>query len=464
MGFLKNAITAAVVKKAEDILGDKIGKELPYKNNTQKVTTQEQEKTQKAIVQEQENKKQKKKKRLFHSRASLAGAASIYFFFTQFLSVIVLLVCHGEELTAGEFFGSCAMAAIIAWSLLLVLMLVYALYRVDMLMFACGLLFVMILAFVTAPLGAEGGYSVYRYFFLALWMTPLVKAMFCLLGVATFGIAIALFIYFENREEKRRAEKQSQMPAIDEKAEAERNALRVAIRDNAIVVRFLKKRWDFTTNADVLFGYHEEKKQFVFVSERTSYILDADKIVYLDFEDIKSSSDEEINFSQYKRMIKLYYLGSGKKEKVLPLAHCDISEEEINKIKQYANKTVSVNDEVVFRRKIRHAAAELKSAAYPRRPFVNDVWFDELKETMEKYTNSKNKLDGYSLFREQVIAMENFATDKILLSIIQDMSMDPPNKGSAQNEARRLCYGEFRAKMVNGIMSSFKDIFPNNKQ
>lgn len=463
MGFLKNAITAAVAKKAEDILVDKFGKELPYKNKIQKVITQEQEeKIQKAITQEQENKK--KKKRLFQSRTSLAGAASIYFFFTQFLIVIILLVCHGEDLTAGGFFGSCAMAAIITWSLLLVLMLVYALYREDMLMFAYVLLFAMILVFITAPLGAEGGYSVYRYFFLGLWMTPLVKAMFCLLGIATLGTAIALYIYLEDKEGKRKAEKQPQIPAVDEKAEAERNALRTAIQDNAVVVRFLKRRWDFTTNADVLFGYHEENKQLVFVGERNSYVLNNDKIVYLDFEDVERSFNEEINNSQYKRLIKLYYLGSGRKEYVLPLAQCDILEEEITKIKQYANKTFAGNDEVVFRRRIRHVAAGCKSAAYPRRPFDNDEWFDELKETMEKYTNSKNKSDGYSLFREQVIAMENFATDKMLLSIIQDMSMDPPNKGSAQNEARRLCYGEFRAKMVNGIMSSFKDIFPNNKQ
>ena len=76
---------------------------------------------------------------------------------------------------------------------------------------------------------------------------------------------------------------------------------------------------------------------------------------------------------------------------------------------------------------------------------------------MEKIKN--NNTDGYSLFRDRVIDTEEYMDDKVLLSIICDMSIDPPDKASAKKEARRLCLHDFGTSLGNSIKMSIKDFF-----
>ena len=80
---------------------------------------------------------------------------------------------------------------------------------------------------------------------------------------------------------------------------------------------------------------------------------------------------------------------------------------------------------------------------------------------MEKIKN--NKTDGYSLFREQIIATEDYMDNKVLFSIICDLSIDPPDKASAKKEARRLCLHDFSATLGNNIKSSVKNFFSDSE-
>lgn len=79
---------------------------------------------------------------------------------------------------------------------------------------------------------------------------------------------------------------------------------------------------------------------------------------------------------------------------------------------------------------------------------------------MEKIKN--NNTDGYSLFRDGVIAAEDYMDDGVLFSIVSDLSVDPPDKASAKKEARRLCLYDFGATLGNNIKSSVKSFFSDS--
>lgn len=439
MGLFKQIITHVVVKKANESLMERVAEALPC-----------------------EDKSKARKAPLFKSRRDLAEAAAIYFFSMQIFYIIILMMCQLDNMSWGAFYRACAMASLVAWSVLFVGMLAYGLYRIDLLPLLFMLvLLVLVVALLVIPLGFEYGYGIYKDFFLGTWLNPAVTLVLFLLGIITIAVTLAIVIYYENGGAKKKTQKQAPPPVSNEEAENNRKSLKSAIKGNAINVRFLRRKWNFTTSAVVLFGYDEQNKQFVFVSDQNSYTLSCKKVVYLDFEDVESDPNAAINTSEYQRLIKLYYLGSSKKEHILSLAQVHISDEAINRIKYYANNNSSGSSEIVFRRKIRHLASALEKEFYPCRPFANDEWFDLLKECMEKIKNSNT--DGYSLFREQVIAAEDYMDDEVLSSIICDLSIDPPDRASAKKEARRLCLHDFGATLNNNIKSSVKGFFSNNK-
>ena len=80
---------------------------------------------------------------------------------------------------------------------------------------------------------------------------------------------------------------------------------------------------------------------------------------------------------------------------------------------------------------------------------------------MEKIKN--NHTDGYTLFKDRVIAAEDYLDDEVLISIINDLSIDPPDKASAKKEARRLCLHDFGASLGNSIKSSIKNFFSDSE-
>ncbi len=439
MGLLKHILTHIIVQKAEETLVGKIAEELPN-----------------------EDRKQVRKAPLFKSRHDLAEAAAAYFFSVHSTYIVFSLLLQIDYISWDLFYRTCAMSSLVAWSVLFIGILIYGLYRADLL----PLLFmfvpaVLVFVFAVIPLGFEYGYGIYKDFFLGVWMYPNVKLIFFLLGIITTVVTLAFVIHYENGGTKKKPKKQNPPPISDEEAENNRNLLRTAIQNNAVNIRFLKRKWNFTADTDILFGYDEQNKQFVFLSDKNSYILSSKKIVYFDFEDAPNNNDTAINTNKYQRIIKLYYLGSNQKEYVLTLVQTYASDEGINRIKYFANSNPADNSEVVFRRKIRHLASTLEREFYPCRPFANDEWFELLKESMEKIKNTNT--DGYSLFRDKVIAVENYMDDEVLFSIICDLSVDPPDKASAKKEAKRLCLSDFGATLGNNIKSSVSNIFSNGK-
>ncbi len=359
-----------------------------------------------------------------------------------------------DDIPWGAFYQIYAMSTLIAWAVLLVGMLAYGLYRVDLLPLFF-MLSPLLLILASVPLMLEYDYSVYKDFFLGVWMNPVINLIFFLLGIISIAVPLAALIYYEDGSSKKGKSKTTITQINDEEAENNRKLLGSKIQAHAITVRFLKRKWNFTQGKDVLFGYDEDNKQFVFVNEQNSYTLSSSKIIYLDFEDVSNDFGKIINTKEYQRLVKLYYLSSGKKEGILHLAQISASGEEIKQIKHYANSNPPSNPEVIFRRKIRHRASALTQDNYPCRPFINDEWFEMLKECMEKFKN--NKTDGYSLFRDKIIAADNYMNDEMLFSIICDLSMDPPDKTSAKKEARQLCLQDFGDNIKLSVKQFFHD-------
>lgn len=438
MGLIKQVITHIILQKAEDAL---VGE---------------------TAVSPREDRKQARKAPLFKSRYELAEATAAYFFSVHSTYIMFSLLFQIDYISWDLFYRTCAMASLVAWSVFLVGILIYGLYRADLLpllfMFVPG---VLVFIFAVIPLGFEYGYGIYKDFFLGVWMHSNVKLIFFLLAIITTVVTLAFVIHYENGGTQKKPKKRNPPPISDEEVENNRNMLRMAIQNNAINIRFLKRKWNFTTVSDVLFGYDEQNKQLVFVNNQNSHVLSCKKVVYLDFEDILGNPDASVNTSEYQRIIKLHYLESSKKESVLTLVQIYSIDEGINRIKYYANNNPAGNSEIVFRRKIRHLASTLERDFYPCRPFANDGWFDLLKESMEKIKN--NNTDGYSLFRDKVIAAEDYMDDETLFSIICDLSVDPPDKASAKKEAKRLCLNDFGATLRNDIKSSVRNIFSNGK-
>lgn len=437
MGILKQIITQVVVKKIEETVVEKAEERLSAK----------------------EERKKAQIKTAFQSREDLAGYASLYFFSSQFIYMLILLVCQIEPMSWTVFCRYYAMAALVSCALFLVGLIALGLHMIDLLpvLTFIPLAAVCFLAFLIA----ECGFGLLVRFFLGLWMNTTTQIVFFLLGVATVSVSFYLLCRFESAGARKKT-KNHPFPIIeDEEAEENRSLLRAAIQESAITVRLLKGQWGFSKNTDVLFGCDTTNKRLVFVSNRSDNIIDYAKVVYFDFEDVAKESDSAVNTREYHRLIKLYYLGASKKEHVVSMAQVYNNDENINRIKHNINTCPAGNSEVVFKRKMRHLAATLDRDFYPCRPFVSDDWFEQLKECMEKIKN--NKTDGYSLFKNKVIAAEDYMDDETLFSIICDFSLDPPDKSSAKKEARRLCLHNFGATLGNNIKSSVKNIFSNDE-
>lgn len=431
MGFLKLLVTQIAIKKAEDVICGKVEKDLPVES-------------------------QKKKPPVFKSGHERAGFASFYFFTSQACYTIFPILClmfQEKDLSLAVFFRLYAMAALVSFALLLIGLVIYGLYRVNLLpvtlmIFPLPLFFIMYVGF-------EYGWGIFRDIFFGTWMNLTTMLILILLGISAVVCSISILCYYESGGSKKKTVKQAKTSIRDEEAERTRNLLRAAIRSNSVKVCFLHKKWNFAKSEEILFGYDEVRKQFVFINDKNSHVLSSQKVVYLDFESELSASDTGISTNEYQ--IKLFYVDSGNKESVLSMALSYEPDGAINRIKYYANNNPAGNSEVVFRRKIRHLAATLDREFYPCRPFACDEWFEQLKECMGKIKN--NKTDGYSLFRDRVIDAEDYMDDEILVSIISDMSIDPPDKTSAKKEARRLCLNDFGTSLKDGIKTSFKNFF-----
>ena len=109
----------------------------------------------------------------------------------------------------------------------------------------------------------------------------------------------------------------------------------------------------------------------------------------------------------------------------------------IENIKTIADNIKNGAKEIVFRRKIRHIASELDKDIYVNRPFVNDNWFNLLKENMSQIKNSEN--DGYGLFREYVIQKEDYLNDMTIENVIYYLSSEEIDEFRLKQEARSLC-------------------------
>ena len=280
---------------------------------------------------EEKIQKQPQKAPLFKSMREFVEFTCLYFFASQAIYIMILFVIQAENMSLGVFYQSCAIASLVSFALFLLGMLVYGLYRVDLL----PLLFMIMLLPLTAilPIGFNYGFSVFGDFFLGVWMNAATKLIFFLLGIISIVSTLSGVCYYESEGTRSKTKKHAAQSISDEEAEKNRSMLRSSIQDNAITIRFLKRKWNFPTSADVLFGYDEQKKQFVFVSDKNSYTLSSRKVVYFDFEDVQNNPDVEINTNEYERLIKLIYLGSSKKENILSMAQIYANNEAINRIK-----------------------------------------------------------------------------------------------------------------------------------
>ncbi len=402
-------------------------------------------------IAENPKKQEKAKVYPFLSCQGFVEFACAFFFFSQTFYVMALLCIQVDNMSMGIFYQSYAMAALVSIALFLLTLLAYGMYRIDMLPLLLMILLLPLCAIMS--IGFTHGFGAVGDFFTGVWMPSAAKLVFFLLGVLSIFSTLSGVLYFESVDAKKKTQKQAKPKVSDEQEEMNRNILRSAIQENAITVHFINRKWNFSTSSDVMFGYDEQNKQFVFVSDVNSHTLNSKKVVYLDFEDVKNDPDVKICTNEYQRLIKLYYLGSGEKESILYLSQTLSDDKSINRIKYFANNTPISNEEIVFRRKIRSLAATLELESYPCRPFRNDEWFEQLQECMAKIKN--NNTDGYSLFKANVISSENYLNNEILKSIVCNLSNDPPDKTSAKKEARRLCRQDFGATLKASVKNFF---------
>lgn len=274
-----------------------------------------------------------------------------------------------------------------------------------------------------------------------------------MLGIVVSVSSITIAYKNQSKGTKQETKEQVTKTVSDEEVEKNRGLLRTAIQDNAILVQFVKRKWGFTVSSKVQFGYDDENEYFVFVSNKSSTTIEAEKVVYIDYEDILYGLNST---AEYQRLIKMYYLADNNEEQIITLSQRvleDMCDNRMKKIKQYANKYPTDEPEIVFRRKIRHLASSLEVDCYPNRPFLNDKWFEFLKATMEKVKN--NNADGYTLFRNKLIANDDYWSDDALFVIIEDLSKNPPDPSSAKKEAKKLCFRDFGATLGHNIKNFF---------
>lgn len=434
MGILSKILVNAVAKKAEEAIAEKVTEEVKEKT-------------------------QKPKKKLFNSRQQVGTFLLGYIGITQGLSLwaslMVLLASFETANPIGAVYSIYAIATFLSCGLFILGIVFYGLYLIDL--WPILIMVVASLPFFLMPVFLEYGFAdSFKFFFSGKWMPPTMKLVFFLMGIVMAVSSIAVVCYNESKGTKKQVKQQATPTVSDEEAEENRKLLRTAIHENSIQVQFSKRQWGFTASTKVLFGYDNENEQFVFVSNKSSTIIEAKRVVYLDYEDILYGSDGAT--TEYQRLIKLYYLGKGNEEHIISLLQRsldDMCDNRINKIRQYANKYPTDEPEIKFRRKIRHLASSLEADSYPNRPFLIDTWFDYLKANMEKIKN--NNTNGYTLFRNKLIANDDYWGDDTLFSIIEDLSQNPPNASTAKKEAKKLCCRDFGATLGHNIKSIFSD-------
>ena len=127
----------------------------------------------------------------------------------------------------------------------------------------------------------------------------------------------------------------------------------------------------------------------------------------------------------------------------------------IENIKTITDNIKNGAKEIVFRRKIRHIASELDKDIYVNRPFVNDNWFNLLKENLSQIKNSEN--DGYVLFREYVIQEEDYLNDMTIENVIYYLSSEEIDEFRLKQEARSLCFQDSVSSVGRKIKKEIKN-------
>lgn len=430
MGIFSKILVSVATKKAEEVLIEN--------------------------AEEMKSKTKKIKKRLFSSRDEVAAFLLGYVGVTQGISVwasIIAVIANVEEINLiGRFYSTYAVAMFLSCVLFILGMIIYGLYLINFLPIL--IMFVSPFPFFLIPVFIEYGVAdSFRFFFSGKWMPPAMKLTLFLLGIVVSVSSITIAYKNQSKGTKQETKEQVTKTVSDEEVEKNRGLLRTAIQDNAILVQFVKRKWGFTVSSKVQFGYDDENEYFVFVSNKSSTTIEAEKVVYIDYEDILYGLNST---AEYQRLIKMYYLADNNEEQIITLSQRvleDMCDNRMKKIKQYANKYPTDEPEIVFRRKIRHLASSLEVDCYPNRPFLNDKWFEFLKATMEKVKN--NNADGYTLFRNKLIANDDYWSDDALFVIIEDLSKNPPDPSSAKKEAKKLCFRDFGATLGHNIKNFF---------
>jgi len=385
---------------------------------------------------------------------------SLFLFGLQFFSTFLLIIYHASLSTVSlgvleTFYTSVAMATLLSFTLFIFGYIIYGLYRVKFL--AILWLFVPLLLIAVLLTCLEFGFSWILGALSGIWMGPKLKFVFFLLGLCCSAASISYFCYYDSTETKKEGKKIPSQQISDEEQQKRIESLKLAIHDNAIYVHFLKHKWNFQANTDILFGYDHENCKFIFVSDKNCHILSGDSIIFLDSNSVSDNSAEKVNgTSVYPQQIKLYYLAQNGNENIVScfVPFVDTScAEKIDALKILANNIPTEKAEIIFRRKIRCYASTLNMEHYPGHPFNNDEWFNNLRKSMGEIKS--NKSDGYSLFREKVITDEYYLHNYITGAIIRDMSLTPPNTTNAKNEAKKLCRQDFSKR----VASSVKDFF-----
>lgn len=272
--------------------------------------------------------------------------------------------------------------------------------------------------------------------------------------------------------------------------------LQRAISSNSISVSFVRKQWDFMPDEKVSFGYDKKGDCFVFVSDSFSKVIEHERIVYLDYEDylIEKTNGTggmiagailggmmmgaygavlcgaegrlKAQGKKIQRIIKVYYLNKGGKERVLSFiqdfnGNLVYGDGGIDRLKELSDNSNSRNSEIIFRQRLRYMCAKLDKEIYLSRPFLKDDWFLDLKETLEAVTN--NRTNGHELFRQLVINEAHYMNDSSVHTIVREMSRKTPDYARVRQEAKTLCLYDSVSAVGENARAAIKDLFTHKK-
>lgn len=258
------------------------------------------------------------------------------------------------------------------------------------------------------------------------------RTTFCVLGLIVCIFATCLGIYTNRKLTNEMIIKKE----IAKKENVDKSAEYLeTICDNSIRIEFVKRKWKFSTKKEVWLGFDINNQILVFANKQDNRVLKFEKLIFMDYIDVDNSE------SNYKRLIKLYYLDRGNQEGIVSFNQVFVNEVDdirFKKILEIINNTVTKKEEIVFKRKMRYLNSLLDKRGYPNNMFASDEWFPLLQSIMSKVKNLKT--DGYTLFREKVIGNVDYLNDSTLQQIIRDLSKNPIDDTSAKQEAKRLCF------------------------